>query len=67
VGLRVTIDAAKCMGSGNCLFWAPGVFELSDADVAFVVAQPNDAEAARRVRQAAEGCPTQAISVVTED
>jgi ferredoxin len=67
VGLRITIDTSKCMGSGNCLFWAPGVFGLSDDGVAFV-AHPDSADAdERKVRQAADGCPTQAISVIVED
>jgi ferredoxin len=67
VGLRVSIDGDKCMGSGNCLFWAAEVFGLSDDGVAFIVAQPGDEDTARKVRQAAEGCPTQAIVVETED
>jgi ferredoxin len=67
VGLHVAIDETKCMGSGNCLFWAPAVFGLGDDGVAFIVAQPNDDDAARQVRQAADGCPTQAILVATED
>jgi ferredoxin len=61
MGLRITVDPAKCMGSGNCLFWAPGVFDLGDDDVAYVV-DPG-AAAERQVMQAMEGCPTQAISV----
>jgi ferredoxin len=61
VALRITVDATKCMGSGNCLFWAPGVFDLGDDDVAHVV-DPS-AAAERQIMQAVEGCPTQAISV----
>ena len=49
------------MGSGNCLFWAPGVFELGDDGISFVV-DPG-AATDRQVMQAAEGCPTQAITV----
>jgi ferredoxin len=52
------------MGSGNCSFWAPGVFELDDDGVAVVLdvnAQPRD-----KIMLAAHGCPTQAIRV-TED
>jgi ferredoxin len=62
MALRIAIDATKCMGSGNCLFWAPGVFDLGDDDVAHVV-DPS-AAAERQIMQAVEGCPTQAISVV---
>jgi len=53
------------MGSGNCSFWAPGVFDLDDEGIAFVVdpgAQPDD-----KIVLAAQGCPTQAISVLRGD
>jgi ferredoxin len=59
--LRIEISAEKCMGSGNCLFWAPGVFELGDDGISFVV-DPG-AASDRQVMQAVEGCPTQAITV----
>ncbi len=47
------------MGSGNCAFWAPATFDIDDENVAFVVDPEGDPEA--KVRNAAEGCPTQAI------
>jgi ferredoxin len=53
------------MGSGNCLFWAPGVFDLDDDGIAVVLdptAAPED-----RIALAVEGCPTKAISVINED
>lgn len=59
--LRITIDTTKCMGSGNCLFWAPGVFDLGPDDLAVVVDPTAATE--RQIAQAVEGCPTQAISV----
>jgi ferredoxin len=65
VGLKITIDTTKCMGSGNCMFWAPGVFDLGEGDVAFVV--DPEAGSERQIMQAMEGCPTQAISVVREE
>jgi len=50
------------MGSGNCSFWAPGVFDLDDDGIAIVLdpaAQPDD-----KIVLAAQGCPTQAIAVL---
>jgi len=49
------------MGSGNCLFWAPATFDLSDGGLAVVV----DASATdeQHLRIAAEGCPVGAISL----
>lgn len=61
MALEITIDREKCMGSGNCIFWAPGVFDLDDDGVSIVVdeaAAPED-----KIILAAQGCPTQAIAV----
>lgn len=49
------------MGSGNCSFWAGGVFDLDDDGIAVVIdpsACPDD-----KILAAAQGCPTQAISL----
>jgi ferredoxin len=59
--VRIEINREKCMGSGNCLFWAPGVFELGDDGVSVVI-DPS-AATERQIMQAVEGCPTQAIAV----
>jgi ferredoxin len=58
---RIEIDANKCMGSGNCSFWAPGTFDLGDDGVAFVKDEAGDDE--DKIVLAAQGCPTQAIAV----
>ncbi len=60
--IRVAVDRERCMGSGNCLFWAPGTFDLGDDGVAVVIDPAGDE--AERITVAAEGCPTRAISVV---
>jgi len=53
------IDREACMGSGNCLYWAPGVFDLDDAGVAIVTGDLLTNE--ENVRLAAKNCPTRAI------
>ncbi len=63
--LTITINRELCMGSGSCAFWAPGVFDLGDDDIAVVLdisAQPRETIVA-----AAQGCPTQAISLADGD
>jgi len=57
--VEISINRETCMGSGNCAYWAPGVFDLDDEGLAIVV-DPGGAEEAR-IRLAAEGCPTQSI------
>jgi ferredoxin len=65
MGLRVEVDATKCMGSGNCVFSAPNTFALGDDDVAHVLDPEGDPE--EQVVAAAQRCPTQAITVSRDD
>lgn len=62
--LNIKIDRDSCMGSGNCSFWAPGVFDLDDDGIAIVVdpgGAPED-----KILLAAQGCPTQAIAILRD-
>jgi ferredoxin len=61
MGLEVSIDRDVCMGSGNCVYEAPGAFDLDEDQISFVV----DVNAApeEQVLDAARKCPTRAISV----
>jgi ferredoxin len=59
--LEVEIDWDRCMGSGNCIFWAPDTFDLSEDGHAVVLDAAATDEA--RLRVAAEGCPVGAISL----
>ncbi|MGZ4795190.1 MAG: ferredoxin [Acidimicrobiia bacterium] len=61
VALSIEINRDVCMGSGNCSFWAPGVFDLDDDGIAIVTDPAGEPE--DKIILAAQGCPTQAISV----
>lgn len=61
VPLRISIDPDRCMGSGSCTFHAPGTFDVGEDNVAVVLDPAADPPEA--VRRAADGCPTQAITV----
>jgi ferredoxin len=63
--LEIKIDREACMGSGNCAFYAPATFDLDDEMKAVVIDPDGDAE--ERIRLAADGCPTRAISLVEPD
>ena len=65
MAIEIRIDRDVCMGSGNCSFWAPGVFDLDDDGVAVVVG-PSAADD-ERISLAARGCPTGAITVVSDE
>jgi len=58
---KIVIDRDACMGSGNCGFWAPGVFDLDPDGIAVVVGDIAGRE--EEVRKAAANCPTSAIRV----
>ena len=58
---RIVIDRDRCIGSGNCSFFAPATFDL-DGDLKSVVVDPEGDDPAD-VRAAVEGCPVHAISV----
>ena len=57
----VEVDRLACMGSGNCVFWAPGVFDLDADGVAFVNGDPKGRH--EEVRRAAANCPASAIRI----
>ena len=59
--IKIEIDRTTCMGSGNCSFWAPGVFDVDDEGVAVVCGDPAGHE--DRVELAAQHCPTSSIKV----
>jgi ferredoxin len=62
--MKIEVNRELCMGSGNCSFWAPGVFDLDDDGIAVVLdpsAAPED-----KIILAGQGCPTQAISITRD-
>jgi len=59
--VEIRIDEQRCMGSGNCAFWAPATFDVGDDNVAYVLDPEGDSE--DKVRNAVDGCPTQAIII----
>ena len=59
--LDIRIDRDRCMGSGNCVFWAPATFDLAEDGHSVVLdAAATDED---RLRVAAQGCPVGAISL----
>jgi ferredoxin len=64
MGCEIRIDRDACMGSGNCAYWAPGVFDVGDDGIAVVIGDPAGQE--DKVELAAQHCPTSAITVTTD-
>lgn len=57
--MRARVDRDLCIGSAMCVATAPDVFELDDEGLSHVVDQEGADEAL--LREAAEGCPVQAV------
>lgn len=63
--MQAKVDRDLCIGSAMCVATAPNVFELDDEGLSRVVDQEAGDE--ELLRQAAEGCPVQAVILEDED
>ena len=63
--IRVEVDRALCIGSGDCVDTAPEVFRLDEDDKAVVV--DPDGASVDEVVEAARNCPVSAIFVASEE
>ena len=64
--MRISVDPEQCYGSGDCVHRVPSVFTQVDGLGAVIPGREYDIDAPR-VREAVEGCPSAAISVLGED
>lgn len=58
--MTVSVDAGRCIACGMCAYAAPEVFRIVGS-ASTVIAQPEGKDS--RVRDAANGCPVNAIAV----
>lgn len=61
--MRVRLDQAMCGTTGQCVLFAPEVFQQDDEGVGEVIEPRPGAEHHERVRLAEIGCPVGAIEV----
>lgn len=61
--MRVSVDAALCIGCGICEGIDPEVFSLANSPTAEVIMDPVTGAHQATSREAAEACPTAAISI----
>lgn len=59
---HLTVDRDRCMGSGQCTFYAPGTFDLDDMSIAIVVDDHGDSD--DKIQMAINVCPTRSIERV---
>lgn len=60
--MKAIVDAETCVGCGLCEGICPEVFKM-DGSVAKVVGASVPAAAAAKCKEAAEGCPVEAITI----
>ncbi len=62
--MKVEVDESLCISCGYCASVCPKVFEVEDVSHVKVDTVPKDDEEA--VKEAIEGCPTEAIKEINE-
>lgn len=61
--MKAFVDRDACIGCGLCTSICPEVFEMDDEDIAVVRANPVPAGVEDSAQEAADSCPTDAISI----
>jgi ferredoxin len=61
--MKPVVDADLCIGCGNCETECPEIFRLGDDGFSHVIMDRPGEDMYGCVRDAIDGCPTEAISV----
>ncbi|MFE9318320.1 ferredoxin [Streptomyces albidoflavus] len=64
--MRVTVDSEQCVGAGQCVLNAPGVFDQDDDGVVVLLRAEPDERDHEAVRTAGDLCPSASV-VLQED
>jgi ferredoxin len=64
--MRVAVDREVCIGSGNCVFSAPAVFDQDDEGLVVLLTAQVDPPDADAVRGAVAHCPSGALRIVED-
>ena len=65
--MKIVVDYDECASNAVCMGIAPEVFEVRDDGFLYVLDEHPGEELREQVRQAANGCPTGAITIVEDD
>ena len=61
--MKATVDPDLCTGCELCVDTCPEVFEMNDDDVAVVIVDVVPADVEECAQEAADDCPSEAISI----
>jgi ferredoxin len=62
---ELTVNRDRCMGSGQCTFYAPNTFDLDEDSIAVVIDRRGDSD--EKVQTAIDVCPTRSIARVAAE
>lgn len=62
---RIVVDRAKCIGANSCVAVAPGVFQLDEENLAYIV-DPESTDD-DTILMSAQSCPVLAILLYEEN
>lgn len=62
---KISVDRVKCIGANSCVAVAPGVFQLDEENLAYIV-DPDSADD-DTVLMSAQSCPVLAILLYDDD
>ena len=62
---RIVVDRQGCIAARSCVLVAPGVFQMDDENLAYVV--DPESEDDETIMMGAESCPTLAIHLYDKD
>lgn len=61
--MKVTVDFDACASTGTCTRIAPEIFEIRDDGFLYVLQEEPPEDLRERAEEAADMCPTGAISI----
>jgi ferredoxin len=64
--MRVVVDRGKCSALGICESLAPDLFEVQDDGSLVILNERPEDGLCEAAREAVEGCPTEALSIVED-
>ncbi len=65
--MKIVVDFDECASNAVCMGIVPEVFEVRDDGFLYVLNEHPGEELHERVRQAANGCPTGAITIIEDE
>ncbi|MFY1623809.1 ferredoxin [Micromonospora sp. WMMD723] len=61
--MRISIDRDSCIGSGQCILIAPGVFAQDEVGISYLLPAGENGAESPSASEAETGCPVRAITV----